>query len=312
MYSSAAGALEQVVYAGNHKQFVIVLLQMDKALVGVYHLLKVNLLLNHMNKRVGFIILTVNLVEFIYIDSVLYNHGSEYATGKVTAIGDEVDIGVKAALKVPDGLNDFGQMLMGERLVDADVVVTPAEVCGCTRFYACARAACDGIHVNVIIEHQVAGQRQQCQLDSSGKATGIGYVLALAYGAAVQLGQSVYERIVFGLQTVIHGEVYHLQALGQGVGLHELAGIAVSGAEKQHIDGIQRQLIGENHIGLTHQALMHGAQLVAGVAGTVYKNDLGIGMSQQDTYKFTGSITGSSYDSYFYHFCSGITSAQIR
>ena len=26
-------------------------------------------------------------------------------------------------------------MLMGERLVDADIVVTPAEVGGCTRFY---------------------------------------------------------------------------------------------------------------------------------------------------------------------------------
>lgn len=312
MYSRAAGALEQVVYARDNKQFVIVLLQMDKALVGVYHLLKIYLLLNHMHKRVGFIILTVNLVEFIYIDSVLYNHGSEYATGKVTAIGNEIDIGVKAALQVLYGLNYFGQMLMGERLVDADIVVTPAEVCGCTRFYACTRAACDGIHVDIIVEHQVAGQRQQCQLDGSGKAAGIGYVLALADCATVQLGQSVYERIAFGLQAVIHGEVYHLQAIRQGVGLHELAGIAMSGAEKQYIDGIQRQLIAENHIGFTHQALMHSAQLIAGVAGTVYKNDLGIGMSQQDTYKFTGSITGSSYDSYFYHFCSGITSAQIR
>ena len=53
-------------------------------------------------------------------------------------------------------------------------------------------------------------------------------------------------------------------------------------------------------------------QLIAGVAGTVYKNNLGIGMPQQDTYKFTGGITGTSYYSYFYHFFSGITRAQIR
>ncbi len=203
-------------------------------------------------------------------------------------------------------------MLMGERLVDADVVVTPAEVGGCTRFYACARAAGDGIHVDVIVEHQVAGQRQQCQLDGSCKAAGIGYVLALADGTTVQLGESVDERIVIGLQAVIHGKVYHFQALGQGVGLHELAGIAVSGAEKQHIDGVQWQLVGENHIGFTNQALMHGAQLVAGVAGTVYKNNLGIRMPQQDTYKFTGRVTGSTYYTYFYHLSSGIISAQIR
>ena len=102
MHGSAAGALQKVVYAGNHKQFVIVLFQMDKALVGVYHLLKVNLLLNHMHESVGLIILAVYLVEFINIDGVLDNHGSEYATGKVTAIGDEVDIGVKATLQMLD------------------------------------------------------------------------------------------------------------------------------------------------------------------------------------------------------------------
>ena len=184
MDSGSAGALQKVVYAGDNKQFVIVLLQMDKALVGVYHLLKVYLLLNHMHKRVGLIILTVYLVELINIYGVLDNHGSEYAAGKVTAIGDEVDIGVKAALQVLDGLYYLGQMLMGERLVDADVVVTPAEVGGCTRFYACARAACDGIHVDVIVEHQVAGKRQQCQLDGCCKTTGIGYILALADGTA--------------------------------------------------------------------------------------------------------------------------------
>ena len=312
MDSSAAGALQEVVYAGNHKQLVIMLLQMDKALVGVNYLLQVYLLLNNVHERVSLIILTVYFVELIYIDGVLDNHGSEYATGKVSAIGDEVDIGVKAALQVLDGLNYLGQMLMGERLVDADIVVTPAEVGGCARFYACACAAGDGINVDVIVEHQVAGQRQQCQLDGSGKAAGVGYVLALADGTAVQLGQSVYERIVIGLQAVIHGEVYHLQALGQGVGLHELAGIAVSGAEEQHVNGIKGQLVSENHIGLTNQSLMYRTQFVAGIARAVHEHNLGIGMTQKYAYKFAGSVTGTSYYSYFNHFCSGMINAQIR
>ena len=312
MDSRAAGTLQEVVDARYHKQFVIMLLQMDKTLVGVYHLLQVNLLLNHMHERIGLIILAVYLVKFLNIDGVLYDYGSEYATGKVTAIRDEVDIRVEAALQVLDGLDDLWQMLVSERLVDADVVVAPAEVCGCTGLYTCARTACDGIHIDVIIEHQVAGQRQQCQLDGCGKATGIGYILALADGTAVELGESVYERIVFGLQTVIHGEVYHLQTLGQGVGLHELAGVAVSGAEKQHIDGIQRQLVGESHIGLTNQSLMHGTQFVARIAGTVHEHNLCVGMSQQNTDKLTGRITGTTYYSYFYHLSSGITNAQMR
>ena len=102
MYCGSAGTLQKVVDARYHKQFVIMLLQMDKALVGVYHLLQVNLLLNHMYERIGLIILAVYLVEFLYIDGVLYDYGSEYATGKVSAIGDEVDIGVEAALQVLD------------------------------------------------------------------------------------------------------------------------------------------------------------------------------------------------------------------
>ena len=102
MYCGSAGTLQEVVDARYHKQFVIMLLQMDKALVGVYHLLKVYLLLNNVHERVSLIILTVNLVELINIDGVLDNNGSEYAACKVSAIGDEVDIGVKAALQVLD------------------------------------------------------------------------------------------------------------------------------------------------------------------------------------------------------------------
>ena len=100
MHGCSAGTLQKVVDARYHKQFVIVLLQMDKALVGIYHLLQVYLLLNDMHERIGLIILAVYLVEFLYVDGVLYDYGSEYATGKVTAIRDEVDIGVEAALQV--------------------------------------------------------------------------------------------------------------------------------------------------------------------------------------------------------------------
>ena len=188
MDSRTAGALQEVVDAGYNKQFVTMLLQMDKALIGVDYLLQIYLLLNNMHERIGLIILTVYLVEFLNVDGVLDHYGSEYAACKVTAIRDEVDIRVEAALQVLDGLNDLRQMLMRERLVDADVVVAPAEVCGCTGLYACACAAGDGIHVDVIVEHQVAGQRQQCKLDCCCKATWIGYILALTDSTAVKLG----------------------------------------------------------------------------------------------------------------------------
>ena len=102
MYGCAAGTLQQVVYARYNEQFVTVLLQMDEALVGVHYLLQVYRLLNNMHERIGLIVLTVYLVELINIDGVLDNCGSEYAACKVTAIRDEVDIGVEAALQVLD------------------------------------------------------------------------------------------------------------------------------------------------------------------------------------------------------------------
>ena len=208
-------------------------------------------------------------------------------------------------------LYDLRQMLVSERLVYAYVVVSPAEMGCCTRLYTRTRTAGDGIHIDVIVQHQVACQRQKRQLDSGGKATGVSHILALADGATVQLGQSVYERVVLRFQAVIHGEVYHLKALGQGVGLHELAGVTVSCAEEEHIDSVKRQLVGKGHIGLTYQTLVNRAELVTGVAGTVYEHYLRIGMTQKNADELSCRITGTSYYSDFNH-CSGITSAQMR
>ena len=102
MYCGSASPFQEIIYARNYQQFVTMFLKMQQALVGVNHLLKVYLLLNNMYKRVSLIILTVYLVEFIDINGVLDDYGSEYAACKVTAIRDEVDIGVKAALQVLD------------------------------------------------------------------------------------------------------------------------------------------------------------------------------------------------------------------
>ena len=50
MHGRAAGTLQEVIYARYYKQLVAMLLQMQQTLVGVDYLLKVNLLLYHMNK----------------------------------------------------------------------------------------------------------------------------------------------------------------------------------------------------------------------------------------------------------------------
>ena len=92
MHCCATGALEQIIYAGYNEQLVTVLLQMDKALVGVDYLLQVDILRCHMGERVLGIVIYVELVEFVKRHLVLDHDGAEDTASEVTTIGDEVDI----------------------------------------------------------------------------------------------------------------------------------------------------------------------------------------------------------------------------
>ena len=102
MHGSPAGALKQVIYARYHKQFVTMFLQVKQALVSVYHLFEIYRLINHMHERVLSIVLAIDAIQLLNINCVLYDYCSEYATGKVTTIRDEVDIGAEAALQMLD------------------------------------------------------------------------------------------------------------------------------------------------------------------------------------------------------------------
>ena len=75
--------------------------------------------------------------------------GTENTSCKIAPTGDELDIAGKSGLQLPQRLFDFGYMAMPERLIDADVAVSPAEMRRIGRFDACARRAGDGIHCHI-------------------------------------------------------------------------------------------------------------------------------------------------------------------
>ena len=63
-----------------------------------------------------------NLLQwFVGLDDL----GGEDATGKVTTIGDEVDVGIKMSLHLTQALLNLGHMLMIERLVYAHIAHAP-------------------------------------------------------------------------------------------------------------------------------------------------------------------------------------------
>ena len=208
---------------------------------------------------------------------------------------------VAKMLQLLQRLLDFGHVLVLECLVDAQVVVAPAEVARRTRLHARPGAARDGVHHDIAVQHQVLGQGQQAQLYAGGEAARIGHVLRLAGGAAVQLRQAVDEVVALGLEAVVHGEIYNLQPFGDVVALHELARVAVGGAEEEAVHLVQRQLVGEAQVGLAIEALVDVGHTVSGITAAVDEDNLCLRVVDEQADEFAGSVARAAYDSYLYH-----------
>ena len=91
MHGLAAGALQEVVDAGDDEQFVPMLLQVEEALVGVHHLLQVDVLVHHVREGILGVILLVDARQFLDAALVLHDDGGEDAAREVASVGDEVD-----------------------------------------------------------------------------------------------------------------------------------------------------------------------------------------------------------------------------
>ena len=262
----SAGTLQQVVDAGNDEQLVAVLLQVDEALVGVHHLLQVDVLLHDVGKGIFGIVFFVHVDDFFQSHFGLYYNGGEDAAREVAAVGDEVDVRVETVLQLFERLLDFGHMLVLKSFIYAHVVVTPTEVARGTRFHSGTRTSGDGVHHDVIVQHQMFGKRQQAQLYAGGEAARIGYMLGFTSGTAVQLRQAVDE-VVFGRgYAVVHGEIDDSQFLGHVVAFEELLRVAMCRTEKEYVDFFQRELVGKYQVRFAVQSFVYVGYFVAGVA----------------------------------------------
>ena len=102
-------------------------------------------------------------------------------------------------------------------------------------------------------------------------------------GAAVQFRQAVDEVVVVALDAVVHGEVDNLQLFRYVVAFHEFLRIAVGGAEKEDVDFVQRQLVGESQVCFSVQAFVYVGDSVSGIAAAVDKYDFSLRMVEQQT-----------------------------
>ena len=113
--------------------------------------------------------------------------------------------------------------------------------------------------------------------------------------------QAVDEVVVVALEAVVHREVNDLQVFGHVVALEELARVAVGGAEEEHVDLVQRELVGEGQVCLAIEAFVYVGYLVAGVARAVDEDDFRLRVVQEQADELARRVAGAAYDSYFNH-----------
>ena len=96
VHGLSAGTFQQVVDAGDDEQLVAMFFQVEKAFVGVDHLLQVDVLVHHVGKRVAFVVLRVDTVQLLDAALVLDDDGREDAPRESAPVGDEVYLCVEA------------------------------------------------------------------------------------------------------------------------------------------------------------------------------------------------------------------------
>ena len=107
---------------------------------------------------------------------------------------------------------------------------------------------------------------------------------------------------MFGaFDTVVHAKIDDLHIFGYGMAFHELLRIAVGGTEEQQVDLVQRQFIGKHQVGFSIQSAVHIRYLVACIARTVHKCNLGVRMIQQQANQFACRVSRTTYNSYLDH-----------
>ena len=299
------GALQEVVNAGNHEELILVLLYIDHGLVGVDHLLEVGTLSDEMGEGGILVVVGIDLLHLFQGLVALRIGGDEDAARKAAALGDEQHTTVVAGSQFLHRLVDLQQVLVGEGLVNRTVIVAPREMGGGPGLLSGTGAAGDTVDMDIAADNAGLQGRQHGQLDTSGKAAGVSQVLGLADGIAMGLRQSV-DVVVRAGDAEVLCQIDNLHVGGDGVLLEEGLALAVAEAEEDHVDLVERHLVGELQVGLAYESLMDVAHGVACVALRIGKDDLCPGMVEQHTDEFTTSVACSSQYSnlYSFHCCS--------
>lgn len=203
MHGLSRGSFEQVVDDRNDEQLLFVFFEIQKTLVGVDNLFQVGHLVGKECKVMVVVIGVVQVFQQLNLDGTVEVERSENTPGEVPSDRNEIDGSRETVLQFGEALPYFGQMLMGERFVDGNIVVAPTEMGGGRRFLPRAGRSGNGVNVYLAVEQQVFCQGEQGQLNGCGETAGIGHPFGANDIFPVQLGQTVYEVVPGRIEPII-------------------------------------------------------------------------------------------------------------
>ena len=145
-----------------------------------------------MGERRILIVIGIDGSHLLYRRGALGVGRDEDATRKASALGNEKDATIVFGLQLVDGLVNLQQVLVGEGLIDGDIVGAPREMGGGSELLPGTGATGDSVDMYVATDDACLQRRQHGELYAGGETAGVGHTVGMADIAAVNLRQAIY------------------------------------------------------------------------------------------------------------------------
>ena len=150
--------------------------ELHESFVGVDHLFEVYAGGMHEGEGCVFVEIIVQGAYFIGTHvGKAYSGCDENSTREIASHRNETQFGVAAWLEVGKRHAYFLEVLVIERLVYRQVVVSPAEMCCGTGLYACSGRTGDAGDCHVAVQPTGCSEGQKSELYGRGEAAGVGH-----------------------------------------------------------------------------------------------------------------------------------------
>ena len=152
LHCLTGSALEEIVDYADDKQLIALFYELYERFVGIDDLLEVYCARMHESEGCAGIEVVVKRTHFVLAHArKFYGCCHEDSSGEIASHGYETQFGIACRLESGQRHAYFFEMLVRERLVDRQIIVSPAEMCCRTGLYAGTCGAGDAGYGHVAV-----------------------------------------------------------------------------------------------------------------------------------------------------------------